>query len=206
MTNLEEKVENLEIKTKQEVTLQVSNLKEDIVNSLKNDINSVVDKRNRELEGRKRRELNLTIFNLKEHRNENGTENKRADEVDVRIISASLELENLSIVTSYRLGRKDDAKTRPLRIILDSKAQRKFLLKNARFIGIRIPETYQRVIIAKDLTPEQRNERREKIKNKKQQSERRQPASPMDARAAVTLPTRQFIYREPLHSNLPITQ
>ena len=44
MTNLEEKIENLEMKTKQKVALQVSNLKEDIVNSLKNDLNSVMDK------------------------------------------------------------------------------------------------------------------------------------------------------------------
>ena len=53
VTNLEEKVDNLEIKTKQEVASQVTNMKDDIIDSLKSDIYSVVDERNKELKGRK---------------------------------------------------------------------------------------------------------------------------------------------------------
>ena len=100
---------------------------------------------------------------------------------------------------SYRLGRKEDGKTRPLRIILDSKAQRKVLIENAKHIPKKTQEKFQRVIIAKDLIPGQRKERREKIKSikaKKQQKEQEQPASPMDARA-VTPPTHQLIMRGP---------
>lgn len=168
----------------------------------------MVDHRNRELEDRKRREMNITLFNLIEHDSDTGPENKRADELDVRIISASLVLDNLSITTSYRLGRREDGKTRPLRVILDSKAQRKHLLENAKHIPKKTPENLQRVIIAKDLTPEQRIERREKIKSikaKKQQRAREQPASPMDARA-VTPPTRQFMMREPEIVAMPTSE
>ena len=58
---------------------------------------------------------------------------------------------------------------------------------------------HQRVIIAKDLTPEQRKERRVKIKlikAKKEQKQHAQPVSPMDA-SAVTPPTRKFMLSEP---------
>ena len=108
MSNLKEKVGNLEQTTKQEVTTQVSKMKDEIIDSLKEDINKVVDTRNRELEDRKRGEMNITIFKLLEHDSNSGSENKRVDEVDVRNISANLGLENLCITMSYRLGRKED--------------------------------------------------------------------------------------------------
>ena len=56
-----------------------------------------------------------------------------------------------------------ESKTRPLKLVLDSKAQRKFLLDNARFVQTKADDNYKRVIITKDLTPAQREERREKI-------------------------------------------
>lgn len=80
-------------------------------------------------------------------------------------ISSSLGLENLTIVTSYRLGKKVEGKIRPLKIVLDSKAQRKFLLDNAKDIITKAEKCFQRVIIVKDLTPEQRQERRERVQN-----------------------------------------
>ena len=138
------------------MTTQVSKMKDEIIDSLKEDINKVVDTRNRELEDRKRREMNITIFNLLEHDSDSGSDNKRADESDVRTISANLGLENLCITMTYRLGGKEEGKTRPLRVILDSKVQRKFLIENAKHIPKKTQENFQRVIIAKDLTPEQR--------------------------------------------------
>ena len=75
MSNLMQKVENIKPTTKQEVTSQISSMKQDIIDSLKSDINVVVNKRNRELEDRKRRELNITLFNLPEHNSEDNSEN-----------------------------------------------------------------------------------------------------------------------------------
>ena len=54
-------------------------MKDDIIISLKADMNTVVDARNKELEDRKRRVMNLTVFNLQEHNFGNGPDNKRAD-------------------------------------------------------------------------------------------------------------------------------
>ena len=122
-----------------------------------------MDARNKELEDRKRRDMNLTVFNFQEHNFVNGPDNKRADENDILRICSSLGLENPTINYSYRLGKKVESKTRPLKQALDSKAQLKFLLDNARFVPSKADNNYKRVIITKDLTPAQREERREKI-------------------------------------------
>ena len=84
-----------------------------------------------ELEDRKRRELNISIFNLMEHSSDNTAENKKAAELDIRVISASLGIDNLNITIFYGLGKKEPTQTCPLRVVLDSKSQRKFLLENA---------------------------------------------------------------------------
>ena len=147
MSNMEERMSKMETITKHEIKSQVTCMKDEIIDSLKQDIHKVVDSRNKELEDRKRRELNLTIFNLKEHSHDVGRDNKAADEQDIIAISASLGLDNLNITTSYRLGKREQGKTRPLKIILDSKAQRKILLDNARFIASKTSQRYQRVII-----------------------------------------------------------
>ena len=167
MSKMEERMSKMETNTKHEIKHQVSSMKDQIVDSLKLDINKLVDSRSRELEDRKRRELNVTVFNLREHDYELGRDNKNADEQDMIEISASIGLENLNIMTSYRLGKKEDGKTRPLKLILDSKAQRKFLLENAKHTAAKARPRFQRVIITKDLTVEQRKERREKVQDRR---------------------------------------
>ena len=202
MTNIESRMDKLESNPKDEVTLQITNMKSSIIESIKGDIYSVVDQRNKELEDRKRRELNLTIFNLDEHQHRSGVENKQADEQDILNISASLGLENLNIVTSFRLGKKENSKIRPMKIVLDSKAQRKFLLDNARHIPRKTNEAYHKVIISKNLTVQQREERREVLKTRKQQKTSqtafRQATDRGRSRDRGTSPpTRHFALREP---------
>ena len=92
-------------------------------------------------------------------------------------ISSALGLDNLNISTSYRLGKKEDGKTRPLKVILDSKAQRKFLLENAKNIATKVRPRYQRVIITKDLTVEQRKERRERVNLRRRARSSQRPNS-----------------------------
>ena len=163
MDHLETRMGNIENTTKKEVEVQVQSLKSDILESLKSDINTVVDERTRELDDRKRRESNITIFNLPEHSHDNGADNKRADEEDILEIFSDLGLQNPSILNLFCLGKKVPTKYRPLKVILDSKTDRKFLLENAKYIIDKTAAKFHRIIIAKDLTPEQRRERREKI-------------------------------------------
>ena len=70
-----------------------------------------------------------------------------------------------------------ESKTQPLKLVLDSKAQRKFLLDNARFVPSKADDSYKRVIITKYLTPAQREERLEKEANIRTQRQSNQSSS-----------------------------
>lgn len=78
--------------------------------------------------------LNITVFNLEEHSNETGHENKAQDDEDIRRICSSIGVEEIEIVTLYRLGKKKQNKTRPTKIILSNKTQRKAILNNEKHI------------------------------------------------------------------------
>ena len=61
-------------------------MKEEILESVKEGLDKMVDARNRELEDRGRCDLNLTMFNLPEPNEENSAANKQADEQAFKII------------------------------------------------------------------------------------------------------------------------
>lgn len=168
MKHLEDRMDKVEEANREEIKKGLNEIKSDVLQNLKADIDTLVDNRHRELEDRKRRELNVTVFNLPEHNNPSGLENKRQDEEDVTRICESIDVEELQIVTMYRLGRKMDSKTRPLKVILNNKAQRKLILNNAKLIERKAAPEYKRVIITKDLTPTQREERRKLVRAKKE--------------------------------------
>ena len=152
-------------KSKEEIKSSVTSMKEDVLVDIKCDINKLVDQTNKGLEDRKRREVNLVIFNLKENTHESGHVNKQRDGEDFRTICSSLGLE-LELATTYRLG-KTSSKPRPLKVILTDRNQRKYLLENAKYIPEKTPLMFNKVILTKDLTPEQRSEKREAIQNGK---------------------------------------
>ena len=62
MKSLEDQMNKLETTTKDEIRSSIVDMKSDILDSLKEDIDNIVDKRNRELEDRKRRVLNITVL------------------------------------------------------------------------------------------------------------------------------------------------
>ena len=61
-------------------------MKEEILESVKEGLDKMVDARNRELEDRRKRYLSLTMFNLPEPNEENSAANKLADEQAFKII------------------------------------------------------------------------------------------------------------------------
>ena len=65
--------------------------------------------------------------------------NKSADENDINEIRQRVGQETLNILTLFRLDKKVDSKIRLLKIVLDSKLERKFLLENARYIEAKVP-------------------------------------------------------------------
>ena len=87
------------------------------------------------------------------------------------------------MVTWFRLGKKAPDKTRPLKIALESRAQRKTILENAKYISQKVPLYLNRVIISKDLTPDQSSER----KLRRQNNKRNQPQQMNDNRNVSTV-------------------
>lgn len=161
MNKIEDRISCLE-SSKDDMRQSVLLMKDEIVSSVKEDINKLVDTRHSELEDRKRRETNITIFNLTEHNFATGSENKMADEQDFNLLCSSLGIETQSFSNCFRLGRKTANKIRPLKVLLNSKVQRRTLLENAKYIKEKAPPNMTRVIISRDLTPLQRNERKQR--------------------------------------------
>lgn len=80
-------------------------MKGEITDIIRNDIDKLVDNRDRELEDRRRMDHNIVCFNLLEHNSPIGTENKEKDESDVSAIASQLGLQNFSITSAFRLGK-----------------------------------------------------------------------------------------------------
>ena len=181
----------LETNTKDEIGESISNMTEEMLESVKGGIDELVDSRTRELEDRKRRELNLTVFNLPEKTNDDGAVNKQADEADFKNICSRLGLDNVNIVTAFRLGRKSNHKIRPLKVILSDKSHSKFLLDNARFIPNKLPVKWQKVVIIRDLTPVQRQERKDRFEARRGQQAAAPPPRHPPSPAAMEIEARE---------------
>ena len=173
----------------------------------------MVDARNRELEDRRRRYLNLTMVNLPEPNEENSAANKQADhdEQAFKIICRRLGLEEVNLMSSFRLGRKSENKIRPIKLILRDKSHRKFIIENAKHIPRKVPTLWHRVVITKDLTPLQRKERKERLVQRKQQQQRQpQPSGtndqsnsprPMEVQDREPSPIRNVLQHDLSHIN-----
>ena len=102
--------------------------------------------------------MNVSVFNLTEHNNENGQENRKQDERDISDICTDLALVNVQISQSLRLGKKTEGKICPLKLIFTEREHRKFILDNAKYIPPKVRFEFRHVIFSKDLTPQQRKE------------------------------------------------
>ena len=103
---VESRLDTIEETTKNSIKEGVTELKSEIIDGIKAAINSLVDSRNKELQDRRMREVNLTIFSLPEYNCLTGTENKAKNELEVKYISAKLGLQELNIVTCFILGKQ----------------------------------------------------------------------------------------------------
>ena len=109
---------------------------------------------------------------------------------------------NINIVTSFRLGRKTNHKIRPLKVILSYKSHRTFLLDNTRFIPNKLPVKWQKVVIIRDLTPAQRQERKDRFEARRGQQVAapppRHPPSPVAMEIEAREPSPIRIFEETL--------
>ena len=87
-------LKTIEEGNKQDIEESVSTMKEDIIKSLKNDMDKVVDSRVKELEDRKRRDFNVLLFNMPEAVRNSPEENKASDEESIKRLCTHLGLDN----------------------------------------------------------------------------------------------------------------
>ena len=156
MDKFESRLGTIEERTTDEIKNSVSSMKSEILESLQTNLEGLVDSRTKEIEDRKRRGTNLVFFNVPEHRNPRGEENKLQDIDDIQRLSSSLGLENLQITHGFRLGKKSSTTNRPLKLVLEMKSQKKFLLNNAKLVPEKAPMSLRQVIIVRDMTIKQR--------------------------------------------------
>ena len=166
LDELDNRIKIIEDGNQEDIKESVESMKDDVLQSLKDDINNLVDTRVKELDERKRRDCNVVIFNMPEPRKNSVEENKVADGENLKLLSQNLGLEGVQIITLFRLGRPISGKCRPIKVVLNNKAQRKYLLDNAKFIKTKAPDYLKQVIITRDLTPNQRQKRRNRFTNK----------------------------------------
>ena len=108
MDKFEERLGTIEERTNEEIKNNVSSMKTEIIESLQGNLESLVDSRTKE--DRKRRDTNLIIFNVPEHRLPRGEDNKMKDIEDTQNLSSSLGLENLRRTHCFRLGKNTNIK------------------------------------------------------------------------------------------------
>lgn len=167
LSTLEDKVASISRSNKENIGQQIEKVRYELTQNVKNDINKMVDDRCRENADRDRRKLNVVVFNLVEGRSDIGLENKDFDTQSITHIANKLGIDNLQIEAIYRLGKRtvrasaaNNNKPRPLKIVLKDKKQRKDLLDRAKTIKEKLDTNHKEVIIVRDLTIQQRMERK----------------------------------------------
>ncbi|XP_060574693.1 uncharacterized protein LOC132732313 [Ruditapes philippinarum] len=154
MSSLEEKVNRIEISTKNIIKEEIKDIKNNIMTDFEEKICRMIQARTNEMDDRRRRELNIVVFNLPEGGDKTGKENKKYDEDNLCEIAKDIGLDNIEIETSYRLGKKKDTEKncRVLKVILKDRKQRKHLPEHSKEISKKSSKKFSNVVLFKDLT------------------------------------------------------
>lgn len=170
LTRVESKISNLETTMKDTVRSEVDSAKEElnqvVQNNLAETVSNLVDSRLKEMENRKTRAQNLVFFHVPLSDASNPRERKEHDlEFVKKIFMQLFPGEDFLITTCFRLGRiKPDSvptKDIPLKIVCDSREQRRKLLSKSKDITEIDDPLLCKVIVVKDLTEEQRTVNRQ---------------------------------------------
>ena len=160
MDKFETRLGKIEERTQIEIKSSVFNMKTQFIERFQTNIESLVVSRTKELEDRKRRETNLVLFNVPEHRYPRAEDNKIKQIEYIQRLSSSLGLECPQKITYFRLGKNALTSNRPQKVVLEMKPQKKFLLDNAKSVPEKAPGNLRQVVIVKGMTFKQSEERR----------------------------------------------
>ena len=172
---LAEKIENMEIKSRQvkenvrkmegEVTAGMEKAKEEVKVELRGETREIEEKKN-----------NIVIYGLKESTESDGKKRKEEDEEKVKKMAAEIDVEfKGEIRSSYRArpaaGKPADGRPCPLVLTIDDDETREGILANARRMAGK--EAWKKVFVAQDLTWKQRDELRKEEAKMKEDAEQR---------------------------------
>ena len=111
------------------------------------------------------------LFNLKES-GESAKEIKRDDEAKVKEIARIMDTK-FEALKAIRIGTKETGKTRPLKVIFQSREERNAVLAKAKKLCTSNEEMAKNLVIKMGLTPEQRQEEKQLLseRNKRRDKE-----------------------------------
>ena len=175
--NVEDKVckldEQMDYKIQSNIELIKPKLIEDIGKDIKSTLQQDIRTEIREIEDQKTRTLNLVIFNLTESSSSVSKTRQSHDTSKFITLCGNLEIENIDINVTFRIGKPTEGKTRPLKVVLNNKRQRKNIIENAHLIKTFTKSNeFQKCIITKDLTPRQREENKQRRLERNKQKEK----------------------------------
>lgn len=171
LVKLEDDMQAMKLNIGSQVKDELHELKPSLVNEIRTEIKKTlqedVRKEVKEIEDQKSRTMNLILFNAPESDSENSTVRKSFDETVVKDLCGLINVPPPDIKVLFRLGNPNGRKGRPLKIIFNNKKHRKDILDNVSKLK-NVPSSHRlrRVIIAKDLTNQQRQENKQKRKSK----------------------------------------
>jgi len=171
LTQLEDEVHDMRLGMGVNIRKEVTAIKPSLLEEIKQDIKSTlqddVRREIREIENQKIRAMNLILFNVPESEDKNSTVRKDLDQTLINELCTLIKVQEPDIKLTFRLGNPS-TKTRPLKLVFNNKKHRKYILDNASNIkNISSTISLSKVIIANDLTVQQReqNKKKREVKN-----------------------------------------
>jgi hypothetical protein len=126
----------------------------------------------KEMRDEEARKNNMVVYNAEESTEESPRDRQRADTVFIHTLfrdqMGMLEFKEDHIVNVTRLGKKQDAKNRPMLVKLDTQATKTSILRNTAKLRD-ADEKYKQVGLEHDYTPKQQAERNKLIEEAKKQ-------------------------------------
>ena len=117
-----------------------------------------------------KRKQGVIMHGLKEPLNASSELRKKEDEEAIIDLLHQIQCDDVSVNVAIRLGKQPDgpeAKPRPIKIVLQSEAQKEKVLKSAKNLRV-LRNGLEKVFIHQDLTPKQRKIRQQLVKELKE--------------------------------------
>ena len=166
-----EKIVNLETKNRQ-VNENVQKMEGEVAAGMEKAKEEVKDEMKEEMEKREAKKANIVVYGLKESEEEDGKKRQDEDIVLVKNMAAAIDVEiKGEIKSSFRAGKREAGKSRPLVVMLEDEETREGFLSNARRMAGK--DEWKKVFVGQDLTWQQREEARKEEKKLKEEAEKR---------------------------------